>query len=175
MSDKNNYCPTCETTKDTSSLHCPFCGTKLVKNPNQSEEKSGEPLIDDGLDLPEDEEDREPVIDDGLDLPEDEEDREPVKILKEMTLKVTGRNEKINIKDGEILGRNNVGAKIFRENTNISRAHAKITYEDGKWFIEDLDSDNGTYIKGKKIKKAELDLGVSFSITHACELSVVKC
>jgi len=33
----------------------------------------------------------------------------------------------------------------------ISRQHAEITFRDGRWWLKDLDSANGIYMKGKKI------------------------
>lgn len=35
--------------------------------------------------------------------------------------------------------------------TTISRRHAELTPDDGKWFINDLDSSNGTYVNGIRI------------------------
>ncbi len=34
----------------------------------------------------------------------------------------------------------------------VSRRHARIFYRDGSWFIEDLDSSNGTIVNGENIK-----------------------
>ena len=33
----------------------------------------------------------------------------------------------------------------------LSRHHAKIYFRDGAWFVEDLDSSNGTYHRGRKL------------------------
>lgn len=44
--------------------------------------------------------------------------------------------------DGDIIGRIHIGEE-FR---SVSRKHAKFHYDKGKWFVEDLDSDNGTFI-----------------------------
>lgn len=35
----------------------------------------------------------------------------------------------------------------------VSRAHCKITNDDGKWFIEDLESTNGTWLVGQKVSR----------------------
>jgi len=38
-------------------------------------------------------------------------------------------------------------------NIKVSRKHAKLEKKGNDWFLEDLDSSNGTFINGKKIKK----------------------
>ncbi|RQV99984.1 MAG: FHA domain-containing protein [Calditrichaeota bacterium] len=38
----------------------------------------------------------------------------------------------------------------------VSRKHAKVYYHKGRWWIEDLNSSNGTYINGEKIEKMPL-------------------
>lgn len=43
---------------------------------------------------------------------------------------------------------------IVIDNIRVSRYHARILKEGEKWFIEDLGSSNGTFVNGKKIKKA---------------------
>jgi predicted RNA-binding Zn-ribbon protein involved in translation (DUF1610 family) len=154
MSEKRNYCPTCDEEMETTSLHCPSCGTVLTQNPNLSRKESGASFNEPGSDLA--------SLSDG-------------KSERVMTLKFKNRDCRIAVKNGDILGRNFKGKEIFRESTDISRSHAKITYENGEWFIEDLSTENGTYIKGKKIKKAKLDIGDSFTVAEIYELSVVKC
>ena len=36
----------------------------------------------------------------------------------------------------------------------VSRTHAEIAFEDGEWLIRDLQSSNGTYVNGQRIKSA---------------------
>lgn len=49
-------------------------------------------------------------------------------------------------------------------NPKISRRHAKIYFEDGQWFLEDLRSDNGTRFKGERIFKTNIRSGDRFFI-----------
>lgn len=51
---------------------------------------------------------------------------------------------------------NRKSAKLSIRDPWISYNHAKITTQDGKFFIEDLGSSNGTWINGKKITRQEL-------------------
>lgn len=37
----------------------------------------------------------------------------------------------------------------------VSRKHAKIFYREGKWFIEDIGSRNGTFVDGEDIRGRE--------------------
>ena len=44
----------------------------------------------------------------------------------------------------------------------ISRKHAKILFEDDSWWIVDLDSSNGTFFEGKRIKREQIVAGEPF-------------
>jgi membrane-bound lytic murein transglycosylase D len=46
----------------------------------------------------------------------------------------------------------------------ISRFHARVQLENGKWFVEDSGSTNGTYLKSQKISRVELqhDMQIEF-------------
>lgn len=46
---------------------------------------------------------------------------------------------------------------IHIDNLAVSVFHAKIVKEEDTFFIEDLDSLNGTFLNGKMVKKSELD------------------
>lgn len=47
---------------------------------------------------------------------------------------------------------------------DVSRRHARIYYQDKNFFIEDLDSTNGTYVNGKKVKRIALRHGDEIKI-----------
>lgn len=52
---------------------------------------------------------------------------------------------------GEVtLGRHNSNRIVLRDNW-CSRKHARIWYEDNSWWIEDLDSRNGTYVNNRPV------------------------
>jgi pSer/pThr/pTyr-binding forkhead associated (FHA) protein len=46
--------------------------------------------------------------------------------------------------------------QVMIENLAISREHAKIDFQGGRYFIIDLDSANGTYVNGMRVKKTEI-------------------
>jgi pSer/pThr/pTyr-binding forkhead associated (FHA) protein len=45
---------------------------------------------------------------------------------------------------------------IQAEDANVSRRHAVLVARDGEWTIEDLESTNGTWLRGERVKHAVL-------------------
>ena len=54
------------------------------------------------------------------------------------------------------IGRDPTWADIILSAVFISRKHAMIFCDDGKWFIKDLNSMNGTFVNGKKIDAGDV-------------------
>lgn len=52
------------------------------------------------------------------------------------------------------------------QHRSISREHAVITRERGGWFIEDLNSANGTWLNGEQIGKHKISGGEEFQISN---------
>ncbi len=48
---------------------------------------------------------------------------------------------------------------ILIENAGVSRKHCRFIYDDGRYFVEDLGSANGTHFQGMKVTKAEVRNG----------------
>lgn len=46
----------------------------------------------------------------------------------------------------------------------VSRRHAKITCEDGKYLLEDTNSSNGTWMDDKKVSTVEVPVGATFRV-----------
>jgi serine phosphatase RsbU (regulator of sigma subunit)/pSer/pThr/pTyr-binding forkhead associated (FHA) protein len=66
----------------------------------------------------------------------------------------SGRRYKLG--DGEyIIGRRS-DCQIFVPDMRVSRQHAKITQDSGRWCLEDLGSNNGTFVNGSRVQTAEL-------------------
>ena len=53
--------------------------------------------------------------------------------------------------DPVIIGRH-PECSVQIDDGSVSRHHAKVTSDDGSWFIEDLDSRNGTFLNGEAIQ-----------------------
>ncbi len=77
--------------------------------------------------------------------------QEAVSPAGEQRLKTVIAREKSLIK----IGRTDDNDLVIK-NIKVSRNHAKLEKVGGEWFIEDLDSSNGTFINGKKIKRAKV-------------------
>ena len=57
-----------------------------------------------------------------------------------------------------IIGRvKEVSDVAFPDDDQVSRHHAAVVYSSGAFHIEDLDSTNGTFLNGKRIKRAPID------------------
>lgn len=73
-----------------------------------------------------------------------------------------------SIREGQKLsiGRD-ISSDVAIVDSKVSRNHASITSRDGKLFIEDHNSTNGTYVNGEKLSPAtetELKIGSKFSV-----------
>jgi predicted component of type VI protein secretion system len=49
----------------------------------------------------------------------------------------------------------------------VSRQHCRIERADGAWRVADLDSHNGTYVHGQRMRESYLRDGDSFEVGHA--------
>ena len=92
-----------------------------------------------------------------------------------LMLKVDNQDE-IQVPSNTVLGRDGVWADQFEKHPTISREHARFTYIDDKWYVEDLGSTNGTYHNGIKLekgKKAEVHSGDKISFSKTCRTIVL--
>ena len=64
------------------------------------------------------------------------------------------------------------GNEIVVDNLAVSGSHARIYVEDGKFVLEDLNSLNGTFLNGQRIRKSVLKQGDQIAIgKHTLEYS----
>ena len=48
---------------------------------------------------------------------------------------------------------------VVIDDSQVSRKHCRVFCEGGLWFAEDMNSSNGTFVNGEKIKRAKLNEG----------------
>jgi len=53
---------------------------------------------------------------------------------------------------------------IFLDDVTVSRKHAVLVQQDGRWLVEDQGSLNGTFVNRKRVETAELDDGDELQI-----------
>lgn len=66
-------------------------------------------------------------------------------------------------KEFTVIGRDKT-ADIALKDPLISRQHAAVIYRDKSYLLKDMDSTNGTHMKGARIQQAELHHGDKFRI-----------
>ena len=62
-----------------------------------------------------------------------------------------------------VLGRSK-DCDVQIDDANVSRRHAELRREDDGFWIVDLDSTNGVEVDGRRVKRAKLDSGATFTI-----------
>ncbi|MFZ5786871.1 MAG: sigma 54-interacting transcriptional regulator [Acidobacteriota bacterium] len=65
------------------------------------------------------------------------------------------------------------GNDLSLQDENVSRVHAEVAFEDGRWVIEDLDSANGVFVDGQRVGKAPLVGGARVTLGR-CELEFLQ-
>lgn len=66
------------------------------------------------------------------------------------------KGEDFRVRDGKNLIGSGMESQIILHDDTVSGQHASLRYEDGKFFLTDLDSSNGTYLNDKKIAREQL-------------------
>jgi hypothetical protein len=57
-----------------------------------------------------------------------------------------------------VIGRSS-GCQLVVADDTVSRRHAELFVEEGRWLLRDLDSSNGTWVNGRRIVEAEVRPG----------------
>jgi hypothetical protein len=69
-----------------------------------------------------------------------------------------------------LIGRSSACQIVLGDDT-VSRRHAELRFEDGRWLLRDLGSSNGTYVNGRLVTEAEVRAG---DVVHlgGCQLKL---
>lgn len=92
-------------------------------------------------------------------------------------LTLPDNSEILLTESAKMIGRNDFGKVVSTEDLNyISRSHLLIQSDNGKYFVEDLNSTNGTKANGIEINgsKKELDSGDRIQIADKVEITFSK-
>ncbi len=76
-------------------------------------------------------------------------------VQRRVKIRLKLENFEFEIEDGDVVGRGQIGKEILTQFPGISRKHARFSYENGNWFVEDLQSTNGTYVNGTALKPGQ--------------------
>jgi predicted component of type VI protein secretion system len=83
-----------------------------------------------------------------------------LRIKAELVIK-TGESQGMKLRLGKAIA--NLGRRetneVFLDDPNISRVHAQIELLQDEYILTDLGSLNGTYLNGKRIRRARLNSG----------------
>jgi hypothetical protein len=66
------------------------------------------------------------------------------------------KGEDFRVRDGKNVVGSGSEAQIVLRDSTISGQHASLRYDEGKFFLTDLDSSNGTYLNDRKIAREQL-------------------
>lgn len=94
---------------------------------------------------------------------------------KENTLVLKNDEIALVVKSGEIIGRENKGAEYLNKYPTVSRKHCQFFYDNRKWYVQDLNSSNKTYLNLKQIepmKNIEIKRGDEISLSKKLEFKI---
>jgi hypothetical protein len=135
------YCPECGFQNPVSANYCARCGTHLVKGDEPSDVTmtySIEEVSNDAADAPE-------IAVEG-----------PALVVRSGG----GRAGETFTPQGE---RTSIGRSpdcgIFLDDVTVSRKHAVLVQQNGRWLVEDQGSLNGTFVNRARIDRVELENG----------------
>lgn len=75
-----------------------------------------------------------------------------------LTLEEDGKEQRHEFKDRAVVGRD-FDCDVILQNRSVSRKHAVLEHGPQGWVLRDLQSVNGTWVKGARIKEAPIASG----------------
>ena len=67
-----------------------------------------------------------------------------------------GKKFELPVDEPQLIGRSSESLALT--DGTVSRRHAELTPDDGRWYLRDLDSSNGTFINGERIARDPVEL-----------------
>ena len=71
------------------------------------------------------------------------------------------KGEDFRLREGQNTIGSATGSDVVLSDQTVSATHASIRYKDGKFFLSDLDSSNGTFVNGMEERVARVELNDS--------------
>ncbi|MCK5683696.1 FHA domain-containing protein [bacterium] len=131
-------CPTCRTSNESNEMMCKKCmgdisGIIPVDADKIIEEKKREPEL----------------------LRENENEASSSTGKKHFIVLLMKDKKKFLVRNGDVVGRKSIGQEFFKDVKTVSRNHVKFVFEEGAWFVQDLNSTNETYLNDLKLNPGE--------------------
>src|SRR4051794_9617643 len=141
----NVYCPECGFQNPEAANYCSKCGALLHAPESGEQTQTFSPAI------------REELLEALEQLPE----KGPALIVRAGG----GRTGETFTPQGQ---RTTVGRSpdcgVFLDDVTVSRRHAVLVHRDGRWYIEDQGSLNGTFVNRRRVDSASLEDGDEIQI-----------
>jgi hypothetical protein len=154
-------CPACNEENPVSEVICRVCMTNLASvSPTPRGEVAPDPISD------------------TLVLRKKGKDNEKSLVTPAvLTFSRLSDGRSLPVAGGGVLGRNGDAGAFFSDSRTVSRRHAKVDFRSEAWWIEDLNSTNGTWVNGSRLDPGRphpLKKGDTVALSLACEMRVVS-
>ena len=161
-------CPTCKTENDPQEMMCKNClGDISGISPSDSETPaSSEPKE------PPPTQSAEPPL--SVQSGQSGQSDKTVVQMRSIRL-ISQEGMEIIVRENDIVGRRSVGEEALSKYMTISRRHARFSFTEGIWHIEDMGSTNGTFVDGIRIRQGErmpIECDTKIALSSSVELTV---
>jgi pSer/pThr/pTyr-binding forkhead associated (FHA) protein len=92
-----------------------------------------------------------------------------------LTILAEGGLEIGKARDGDIIGRAEVGSDYLLKFPTVSRKHIQVFRKNGAWRLKNM-SDNGTFLNGQEVPQngeMEINMGDELKLSTKCRLTVL--
>jgi hypothetical protein len=84
--------------------------------------------------------------------------------------------QELEVKDGDIIGRNEAGSEHLQNFPTVSRRHIQVFKQHGAWRMKNLAETNGTWLNDKPVpqnEEREINMGDVLKLSSGCHLMVM--